>query len=204
MRMKFFVPSVMAGMLAFQAGAAQFPISGGDIRAVLDTTGGSLSALSFRGKNLTVRKGGENSFTELALAASGRRELIEKFAKLEFRPVETGPESATFSALGVKAFDWLRITKSYRIEPKKRELVVTWRLANLSPRPRPVGFWIKSFLRRDDGMGMANRYFYPRGGEFTEVLTRRDDGIFRELKFPPETIAKFYDGNLRRFLGETE
>lgn len=145
--------------------AAEFSISAGKIKARFDTRGGALKGLSFNGKELTRHEKQTLSFTEKVLRSEGKTQIMEDFSVLEFTPVSVKKDSITFSALGVKNFDFLRITKNFSINAKTNALDVKYKLENISNKAMSAGFWTRTMLRRNNGMGMRNTYFYHVNGK---------------------------------------
>ena len=148
----------------FSLNAAEFSISSGKIQAFFDTKGGGLKRLSFNGKELTRHEKEGLSFTEKLLRSEGKNQIIEDFSALEFTPVDVKKDAVTFSVLGVKNFDFLRLTKSFSINSKENALVVTFKLENISGKAADAGVWTRTMLRRNNAMGMRNTFFYPLKG----------------------------------------
>jgi len=172
--------------------AAEFTISDADVKAVIDTRGGALKKLSLNGKELIPLSAKALSFTEKVMRSEGKKAILEDFSNLDFTPISVRKNEIALSAAGVKNFDFLRITKRYSV--KGNELVLDVTLQNLSDKVQSAGFWVRTMLRRDNGMGMRNTYFYPVNGKW---VSRTHPGATRSDEWftAPTSAAAGFMGN---------
>lgn len=208
----------LTAVAALSLAGAEFSISEGAVKAVFDTRGGGLKSLSIKGKELTRHDRYALSFTEKLLRSRKNQQIIEDFSKYEFTPVEVKKNSVTFTAKGVRNFDFLRLTKRFTVNGKNNTLKVEFTLENISDRPGDVGLWTRTMLRRNNGSGMRNAFFFHLGGKFVtkthpgDMKTEEwfypvtgaaagimgmDDKTGLVLLLPPERLCGFYSWSAR-------
>lgn len=190
MKTRIVLPALL--LIGFFLNAAEFTISNADVKAVIDTRGGTLKKLSLNGKELIPLSAKSRSFTEKVMRSEEKKAILEDFSTLDFTPVSVRKDEVVLSAAGVKNFDFLRITKHYSIQDK--ELVLDVTLQNLSDKVQNAGFWVRTMLRRDNGMGMTNTYFYPVNGNWIG-RTHPGDPKSDEWFTAPTAAAAGFMGN---------
>ena len=186
MKTRTILPALL--LIGFFLNAAEFTISNADVKTVIDTRGGTLKKLSLNGKELIPLSAKSRSFTEKVMRSDGKKAILEDFSTLDFTPVSVRKDEVVLSAAGVKNFDFLRITKRYSIQDK--ELVLDVTLQNLSDKAQSAGFWVRTMLRRDNGMGMTNTYFYPVNGSGSAGRIRATQKVMNgsPLRPPPRPV----------------
>lgn len=192
--------------------AAQFKLQSEKVAATICTQGGGLTHLSLDNMEMNILKEPGPGFTERAMRAVGKKQIIENFASLEFEPLAIAKDQVSLTALGVHAFDWLRITKTYRLDGKKEEMNVTWKLQNISDKPWNVGLWTRTFIRRHNMAGIKNLFYIPRNGKVETyshpggvrgdfwttnpayaflACASQDDGAGAVILLPPTLVTAF-------------
>ena len=155
--------------------AVEIPFSQGEIEATLETTGGAISNLTYKGQKMLAFG---NSFSERIVAncpEDGKpRQWLERFDLLQFTPeiLESGRNRSRvlLSARGIGAFDWLRLSKTYTLQSSAPVLEVEYRLENLSEQPRTVGVWARTFLRSCQDPKETNVFYQTRADKSVELL----------------------------------
>ena len=164
---RVFLPAILWGM-ATLACAVEFPVGSAAWQGVVETRGGILKDLSFRGKGMILDRKGSGAFIDAVMGRGGEKtELAEDFFALEFTPVKNTANSITLTACGKGAFSNIRLTKSYFFHPKKNEFTVTWTLRNIGGEPVSAGVRVKNlFACRAD---KVTTYHIPREGKLTSL-----------------------------------
>lgn len=156
--------------------AVEIPFSQGEIEATLETTGGALSNLTYKGHKMLAFG---NSFSERVVANYPRedgkaRQWMERFDLLQFTPtiLESSRNRAQvlLSARGTGAFDWLRISKTYTLQRSTPVLEIEYRLENLCEEPRGAGLWVRSFLRSCQDPKETNVFYQTRADKCVELV----------------------------------
>ena len=162
--------------LALALSAAEITIDNGACKIKFDTQGASVTELSLRGKSMVQPK---KSFTERIVAnhqnGNDKEALVEFFDKLDYRLVENSYNAPdykiSFSARGIAAFNWLRVTKTYRFKRNSSSLRLEYQLENLDRTAHAAGIWCQTFLRRcDSGLDVPNTIYQPRGTEIKQLV----------------------------------
>ncbi len=156
-------------------GAVEIPVTYADINASLNTTGGALSKLTYKGHSLLAFG---NSFSERIVANSPRDgkagQWQERFDLLEFtaRILQNDRRgvSVELSARGIGAFDWLRISKKYTFQGSQPVMQIEYRLENLAEAPYSVGVWCRTFLRSCQDNKETNVFYQTRNDKCVELV----------------------------------
>lgn len=163
--------SFCAFFLVFIAlNGAEIPVNGGTFKAKLNTRGGALTELQYKGKMLTQAR---PSLTDRLIANrqnSGKREvLMEFFRDLEYKVIANKTVGAkteiVFQTRGIAAFNWLRLTKTYRFTKNSTRILIDYRLTNLDTKSHSAGIWTQTFLRYcgNGATTELNTIWQPRG-----------------------------------------
>ena len=203
----------LLGMTAFLLGGAEFTIGSGAVKAVVGTKGAEVRSLTIGGKEIAPPVKNARTLTEKVLRNAEKTQIMEDFSALEFTPEALTADSITLSALGVRNFDFLRVTKKYAIDARTKVLTLTYTLTNISGRDQKAGLWIRTMLRRHNGLGMRNTYTYFRKGKeikyahpgnasgeiwitdatsATAAVMGNDDKTGAVLLFPQELACAYY------------
>ena len=132
--------------------AAEISVDGGIFKAKLNTRGGALTELQFRGKLLSQAR---PSMTDRMVAnhqnGSVREAHVEFFRNLEYRLLSQKTVGANtdivFQVRGIGAFNWLRMTKTYHFVKNSSRIKIDYRFDNLDTKPHYAGIWTQTFLR---------------------------------------------------------
>lgn len=220
---------------AMSLAAAGIPLDHGSLKMEFDTRGGAIGKISFQGTEMALPRPSvtDKLFASELLPDGERRQEIESFFDLDFHAEEKrGSRDTvfTFSARGTAAFDWCRVTKTYRVSRVKPEFTITWKLENLDAKPHSAGVWTATSFRN---MGSGTNLFrQPRNGR--ETLLEHPGKVFSDewspepglaylavegqnkagllVTFPPELVSGYYswfskvktDSTLEWFLREQE
>ena len=110
----------LLGMTAALLGGAEFTIGSGPFKAVIGTKGAEVRSLTIKDKEIAPPVKDARTLTEKLLRNAGKTQIMEDFSGLEFTPEALTPDSVTLSALGVRNFDFLRVTKKYTLDARKK------------------------------------------------------------------------------------
>ncbi|NLF94539.1 MAG: hypothetical protein GX564_11700, partial [Oligosphaeraceae bacterium] len=170
------IPSLILLFCALSLSAVDIPFGQGEIQATLETTGGALSNLTYKGHQMLAFG---NSFSERVVAnypqEDGKaRQWMERFDLLQFTPavLENSRNRAQvmLSARGTGAFDWLRISKTYTLQGPSPVLEIEYRLENLGEEPRAAGLWVRTFLRSCQDPKETNVFYQTRADKCVELV----------------------------------
>ena len=220
---------------AMSLAASGIPLDHGVLKMEFDTQGGSIGKISFRGTDMTLprRSVTDKLFASVLQPDGTRQQVLESFFDLDFQAEEkrnARDTVFTFSARGIAAFDWCRVTKIYKVARAKPEFTITWKLENLDKQPHSAGIWTATSFR-NTGSG-TNLFRQPRNGR--ETLLEHPGKVFSDewspepglayltvegqnksgflVTFPPELVSGYYswfskvkaDSTLEWFLREQE
>lgn len=148
---------------------AEIKMTSGRFDVTLNDRGATISVLIFEGKQYVMT--GMPSFADQLLHNEGAdRQIIESFDKLRFRRIRQDAQHIVFEAVGVGAFDWLKLTKHYFFPQNSNAFSVEYTLANMDAKPHSAGIRTKTFLRRC-GIGglLGNSIWQPREGRVIKL-----------------------------------
>ena len=159
-----------AALAALPVISAEIDVAGKFYTAKIDLKGGRLVELKRTSDKQIFTTPSQNTFTERVFVAGNPDAPSEDFSKLEYKLVSQKDvypvQSFTLSASGTAAFDYIRVTKTYKFIYNKPSFSIDYTVENLADKTMPAGLWVKTTFCNYDSTGSLNEVIMPdtKGG----------------------------------------
>ena len=167
--MKHLLTASVLAASAFMLNAADYTTDNGQFAVGIDLKGAAVTELSNNSKKPLLHPG-LASYTERVFSVDNGVMTLEKFADHNYSVESSNYKhrksaDITFTAKGVSAFDWLRISKKYTFEWNKNYFTIKYTLKNTDSKPHKAGIWLQTFLNTGEGATL----FQSKDGKIVEI-----------------------------------